>query len=199
MRIHISAIVACIAFIISFLMGIVGPAGFPAVLTRALLFAATFFALILAVQLVGRKFLPDLLSAWTDEDALPGSQVDISVEDDENREEQAEDTEYSSATEENEEPLDKNTEINYTETADVDRKNEENEEKIFTPIMPGAGMFTVKDEEVPDVDTFDEQKESNSASKGQPRKMDEKTLAALGKQIDPAKMAGAIRTVLKRE
>jgi hypothetical protein len=85
---RISGIAAGAGFILSFLLGIITGASFPLVLTRALVFAAVFFALVSAGYWAIGKYLPDLLDTVLDsggEAPRLGAQVDISVGDDDAR------------------------------------------------------------------------------------------------------------------
>jgi hypothetical protein len=76
----ISGIVGGSAFVLSFLVGIITGAAFHILLIRALFFGASFFILITIIYGAIALYLPDLLEGLT---AGPGSQVDISVGDQE--------------------------------------------------------------------------------------------------------------------
>jgi cytoskeletal protein RodZ len=176
MRVNIGGIVAGVAFILSFLIGLIGQASFPAILIRAFLFAGIFFALFLVIQIVGKKFLSNFEfvkeSGEEESEPPPGSRVDISVEDDASTD-QAEDVSSE----------DESDKTNTTEPAEASKQD------VFTPVSPVDDNFS-------DMSVFEE---SPPVPKRPARKMDEKALQALGKQLDPVKMAGAIQTVLRRE
>jgi hypothetical protein len=73
--------VASGAFLLSFFVGLIGGAGFPMLLVRALVFAVFAVVLSEAIHLVAKQFL--IASASADKEARPaGSHVDISVEGD---------------------------------------------------------------------------------------------------------------------
>jgi hypothetical protein len=77
----ISGAFAAAGFVLSFLVGLLTGARFPLILIRAFIFAAAFFALASAGYGAIQLYLPELLSGTNDAPAL-GSQVDISVGDD---------------------------------------------------------------------------------------------------------------------
>jgi hypothetical protein len=76
----VSGIVGGSAFVLSFLVGIITGAAFHVLLIRALIFGAGFFILTTIIYGALTLYLPDLLEGLT---AGPGSQVDISVGDQE--------------------------------------------------------------------------------------------------------------------
>jgi hypothetical protein len=79
----VSGIIAGIAFILSFLIGLFTGSQFFSVLLRALILAAIFFALSSLAYWLINQFLPELLSNNSDapgEIDVPGSKVDISIE-----------------------------------------------------------------------------------------------------------------------
>ncbi|MDR1597197.1 MAG: hypothetical protein LBR99_05780 [Treponema sp.] len=80
----VSGIAAGIGFILSFLLGIVTGVGLSLLLIRALIFAALFFALVSAGYGAISMYLPELLDN-SGELPGPGSQVDISIGEDEDR------------------------------------------------------------------------------------------------------------------
>jgi hypothetical protein len=84
-NIRVSTFAAGVAFLLSFLAGVISGAVFPVVLLRALIFAVFFFVLAGGIHILIRKFLPELLAGEEGEEADPaGSHVDISLEDPEN-------------------------------------------------------------------------------------------------------------------
>jgi len=77
----ISSIGAVAAFILSLLIGIISGGTFLIVLLRAAMCGVVFFALITGGSILIHIFLPELLFLGQDEASVPGSQVDISIED----------------------------------------------------------------------------------------------------------------------
>jgi hypothetical protein len=80
----ISGIAAGLAFILSFLVGMVSGASFPALLVRPLIFGVLAFLVASLVYLVISRFLPELMDqgGWDeasgeDQDLNPGSRVNI--------------------------------------------------------------------------------------------------------------------------
>ena len=84
----ISGIAAGIAFILSFLVGLISGSQFAAVLIRALIFGIVFFLLASVAYWLVTQFIPELLDRPSPEPseindsevAYPGSRVDISVD-----------------------------------------------------------------------------------------------------------------------
>jgi hypothetical protein len=83
----LSGIAGGIAFVLSFLVGLISGVGFPWILIRALGFGAAFFVLAGGAYWLVTQFLPELLDRGEEEAGLdagsPGSRVDISVTDEE--------------------------------------------------------------------------------------------------------------------
>jgi hypothetical protein len=83
----LSGIAGGIAFVLSFLVGLISGVGFPWILIRALGFGAAFFVLAGGAYWMVTQFLPELLDRGEEEAGLdadsPGSRVDISVSDEE--------------------------------------------------------------------------------------------------------------------
>lgn len=79
-----SAFAAGIAFLLSFLVGIIRGAAILIVLIRALIFAALFFVVAGGIYILIKQFLPEILVSGEGDgeiDRASGSQVDISLED----------------------------------------------------------------------------------------------------------------------
>jgi hypothetical protein len=74
-----SGIAAGAAFVVSLLLGLLGGAGFPALLLRAFGFGVLFFVLSCLVFWLVGQFMPELLSGPDDLFDAPGSRVNISV------------------------------------------------------------------------------------------------------------------------
>ena len=79
----ICGIAAGIAFILSIILGLFGGVGFLALILRAIIFAAVFFALSCFIFWLLAQFVPELLSGGDDDLGFPaaGSRVDISLGD----------------------------------------------------------------------------------------------------------------------
>jgi hypothetical protein len=81
--VKISAIAAGLAFIISFLLGLLSGASLPALIIRPLIFAVLFFIIAAVVYFLVNHFLPELLdtdfveSIGADEVPSPGSGINI--------------------------------------------------------------------------------------------------------------------------
>jgi hypothetical protein len=80
----LSGIAAGIGFVFSFLLGIITGAGLPLLLIRAVIFAALFFVLVSIGYGAISMYLPELLDNSVEEPGF-GSQVDISIGDDEDQ------------------------------------------------------------------------------------------------------------------
>ncbi|MDR2782443.1 MAG: hypothetical protein LBB48_01125 [Treponema sp.] len=82
MHVKTSGVIAGGFFLLSFLVGLIGGAGFPMILVRAIVFALFSFVLSEAIHLVAERFLLDSPAATDKEMSPAGSHVDIAVEDD---------------------------------------------------------------------------------------------------------------------
>jgi hypothetical protein len=238
MHVKTSGSIAGGAFILSFLIGLIGGAGFPLILVRALVFALFGFALSEGIHLVVKQFLIEPPNV-TDGDAPPaGSHVDISVEDASGVEpsstvikdqaptggaEFAKPTTTASRADDaasagglsNEDALfgaapasgalDVEAKNVLAETADADGANSA---AAASPAANGAmeTLFSnvpmpLKDVKLPDMenmtDAFVEKKEEE-LFEPPPRKQTRKAAEALGKNYDPAKVANAIKTLLRK-
>lgn len=79
-NLRICAVAAGIAFILSFLIGIISGVSMPLLLLRPFLLAAAFFLLTAVIYFLARNFLPELLNMDSHADvpvSLPGSRVNI--------------------------------------------------------------------------------------------------------------------------
>jgi hypothetical protein len=85
-NVKISFIAAGIAFIVSFLLGLMSGASFPALIIRPLIFAVLFFIIAGVIYFLVSHFLPELLEeGWNEaarpDDILnPGSRINITEE-----------------------------------------------------------------------------------------------------------------------
>lgn len=206
------------AFLLSFLTGLVGGAGFPLILVRAFFFALFAFALSEAIHLVVKQFLIDSPGAAGEEEPLAGSHVDISVEDVSSAEppetavivdhappggfpDEEALLEAASASE----ALDMEAKSAFAETTD----GGSDDANSATPAEPPGAMDTLfsnvpmplKDVKLPDMehmaDAFVEKKEEE-LFQPPPRKQTGKAIEALGKNYDPAKVANALKTLLRK-
>ena len=73
---RISGIVAGIAFLLSFLIGLLSKSTMPALIVRPLIFAVLFFILPALIKILVSRFLPELLEDSSPE-IIPGSRVNI--------------------------------------------------------------------------------------------------------------------------
>jgi hypothetical protein len=84
--IKISAIAAGLAFIVSFLLGLLSGASLPALIIRPVVFAVLFFIIAAVIYFLVSHFLPELLDAdlaesiGADDILNPGSRIDITEE-----------------------------------------------------------------------------------------------------------------------
>ena len=77
---------AVLAFVLSFLIGLVSRASMPTLILRPLIFAVVFFAIAGLVRFLAGRFLPELLHGGAGEETPlfpgPGSRIDITEGDD---------------------------------------------------------------------------------------------------------------------
>jgi hypothetical protein len=185
--------IAVAALALSFLIGLIGGAGFPMLLIRAFVFAALFFGLAELIHALTSRFLPELFQEKNDEEETPstGTHIDISVEDGDME---------KLATAPDEQPaqgLDQMTESGYTE------KNAETGTEAFTPTPPVTEVLSSRNGDLPDIDNmadaFTVDDDDDALFSPPPRRKAASGTNPLGKNFDAAKMAGAIQTVLRRE
>ncbi len=211
LHIKTSGIVALAAFLLSFVIGLIGRASFPLLLLRPLLFAALFFILTEGIYFVIARFLTG------SEDAASGSHVDISVEDEslsDDAHEKALDGDFSSVP-----PVMASDATSSDDTSDA----EVDENISVSPLhqsVPAADSAEIDDDisayplhrgapaadnaSLPDMDNmagaFSENPEEEPPYEPPVRRTpDRAAAAALGKNIDPQKIAGALKTMLNRE
>jgi hypothetical protein len=192
---RVSAITAGAAFLLSTLVGVLGGVGFGAIMLRALLLGVLFGLGVIGLGLAVNRFLPELgqvLSGETDENDSGG--VDIVIDEDSPAELYKAAEEAADASEAGEEAEETASEL-VAETDDgvisdedaslVDDDVEEPEE-----LEPAEEADS---ESLPDMDSF------SDSFAGQPRGPETPTGLSTEGPEDPAVMAQAIRTVLKRE
>ena len=83
-NLKVSAIVAGIAFVLSFLIGLFSKTTMPMIILRPIIFAFVFFVISALIYILVRSFLPELLENETpgfDSGLLPGSRVNITESD----------------------------------------------------------------------------------------------------------------------
>ena len=78
-----SGIFAAVAFVFSFLIGLISRSIMPMLIVRPLIFAAIFFALSALIKILINRFLPELLGSGASDDGslTPGSRINILEED----------------------------------------------------------------------------------------------------------------------
>ncbi|MDR3167727.1 MAG: hypothetical protein LBT93_07270 [Treponema sp.] len=217
-NIKASAIAAGAAFCLSFLVGIIRGAASLVVLIRALVFGGFFFVLFGGIYILIKQFLPELLSEEETE-FIPGSQVNISLEDPENgavsdlfngedREISGEEGDVSDPADrdipENPIGLDQNGEDDYTnnrkEEADFSNSGIPSGELAALP--PDSGSVDV----LPELDSLERtftsdagegaEETADYTSVKQPLKSKSSTTAG---DYNPKDLASALQTILKRE
>jgi hypothetical protein len=201
MHLKTSGVIAAAVFMLSFILGLIGRANFPMILIRALVFAGLFFALVEAIYLLVARFLPDLVAGESGPDASSGQRVDISLDDEEPFPASAADLPEDNGDEANqqnvepsdEKTLDQSAESGYTEN-------------IVRPMdfMPSVtDVLSSNVDDLPDMETmtdaFDESEVDESVLERPVRRTVDKKGARVGKQFDPLKMAGAIKTLLNQD
>jgi hypothetical protein len=206
MHVKTSGIIAGGAFALSFLVGLIGSAGFPALPVRALVFSGLFFALSEIIQMIIGRFIPDLLTGQAD-DALAGSHVDISVEDAAVGEPTggggaaAGDMDSGAQTDGGKVP-DRKIESGYTGTTERGEADSKPAGLESVSSIPDVAV-PLKKGELPDIkgmmDAFVEQEEEEPLVEPPPRRSSVKSGEIFGKNFDPSKVAGAIKTMLKKE
>ncbi len=221
------------AFLLSVLSGVIGGVGFGAVFLRALLAGLVFAALGMGLEVVVRRFLPELL----DVDASPdlGSRVNIVVEDDDDEQlptgraqplddgaaESGREGSTAGAREESE-PEDnwddlENPEESLVQEVQEARGGEETVETSKTQSDPAEEGETGNDsgdsvstepprsvgadelDELPDVGRFAEDFTSDGATQSLQDTGPSSSGSAESNGQDPAMIARALQTMLKRE
>jgi hypothetical protein len=72
----VSGIIAIVAFILSFLIGLISGAAMPLLLVKAVVFAFVFFVIACFAKMAIDRFLPELQQG-ANPDSFPGSRIDI--------------------------------------------------------------------------------------------------------------------------
>lgn len=210
----ISAIAAGVAFILSFLFGLLAGATFVIVLIRAFGFALLFFMLSGVAYWLITQYIPELLDSsgnGASEVPIPpdmGTRVNISVEDEtppsdslsaQFVKDDLEEDEFIS-----EKALDQNNEDGYTKKEEDTVQTESTVESSPSPALPVGVIDDV--DELPDLegmsDAFvmplsgDSESEvtSTRAAVSSPR-----SKGSSSASFDPKEMAMAIQTILKRD
>ena len=173
-NIKLSSIVAVIAFVLSFLTGIISGGSFFIVLIRALICGVAFSALITGMRLLIVLFLPELFQSDEKEDAgenAVGTNVDISVEDN---------GENSNSFKES------NANVSNAKDATMDQSHE----KAYTNKVEAEGN-SIKPSAIPNT-----RQESPATPNVGNKQNKGKTIDT--SKMDPKKMASAIQTMLKQ-
>jgi hypothetical protein len=238
LKLHLktSGIAAIGAFVLSFFIGIIGGAGFPLLLFRALLFSAVFFILSEGIYFITERFLADKPPP------VSGSRVDIVVDDETAAETVLDDAEAAAESAEDGgalelptsladiptplsdiQPADDPRPVDAEDGASVDAAEVAASEGAVveeTASVDGAStdgasieaassdaastaMLDVGDAPLPDMEgmsrAFNENDEEDLFEPPPRRTTPERSVEeVLGKHIDPKKVAGAIRTLLKQ-
>lgn len=231
MHVKTSGIIAGGSFLLSFVVGIIGRAGFPMLFVRAFVFALLSFVLSELIHLVTERFLIDAATAMDGNIQPAGSYVDISVSDDSGVKlsETTEITDGAPAgTVEGAETaktgavsvgasndalsgalpasrlLDQDPKSGYTETMDSGTDSlaahppSDEKADLFTNTAMPLKDGTLSDMEESMVDAFVEKRE-DELFKPHSQKRSGKAAEFVGKNYDPVKLAGAIKTILRQE
>jgi hypothetical protein len=214
----IAAVVSAIAFILSFLIGLISPALIGTVVIRALVFGVVFFVAGAVFSVVFAKFLlpqegkrgspeSDSLNGEGERQAV-GANVDLSVGDDDSEG----DGVRASGDGVDSEGLEQNNEVRYNTRqgeglADSGFNGDEEggggddilDEPVFIPGIPGIDGPEAAEEEresltsLPEIGTGTVEM---SVRKGRGKEI---RLDDLGKNVDGKKVAGAIQTLLRKD
>jgi hypothetical protein len=208
----ISGIFAGVGFILSFLVGLFTGAGFPLIFIRALIFAGIFFALASAGYGAIQMYLPDFFNKGSNEEPILGTQVDISIGD----EEEPEDISpppgdelhefFENRDNSGEDALDQTGEAVYTGGGMVEEIQESPK-----PALPG-GLEFAEDagsvDTLPDLESISGAFNDGSIPLGGSGNVGASPASSLGAQnkakgldedFNVKEMASAIQTILKRE
>ncbi|MCA1950245.1 MAG: hypothetical protein LDL24_06720 [Treponema sp.] len=212
----ISALVAGIAFILSFLFGLLAGASFLIVLLRAVIFAIFFFVFSGLVYWLITQFIPELLesqgpSSEGVQAEVPdlGAKVNISVGEEEPvpentlsaqlMKEGLEEDEFIS-----EKALDQKDEDGYTEQKEVTARTESTVESSPSPAIPLGVIDDV--DELPDLERMSDafvMPLSEGSEVDEPSTVADISTPARktgsSAAFDPKEMAMAIQTILKRD
>ncbi|MCL2006748.1 MAG: hypothetical protein FWG77_01550 [Treponema sp.] len=79
-NLKINIVAAGVAFLLSFLLGILSRSPMPVIFIRPVIFAGVFFMLFAVIQIIANRFLPELFEGGgpAEDEFLPGSRVNIS-------------------------------------------------------------------------------------------------------------------------
>lgn len=186
-----SAIAATAAFVLSVLVGIIGGVSFLAVLLRATIGGIVFGAGAIGISALIGRFLPELRAPSDQGPAdAPGGKLDIVVGDEvelSGGETEAE-TEWSGIAPEELEPGDEEERSDYTsedQAAEASEADGAEEIETLEEVDSADGL--------PEVEGFAESFTSESLASAGPAELRSDT------GNDPATIAKAIRTVLKRD
>jgi hypothetical protein len=207
-KIKVNGIAGVVGFVLSFIVGIISGGNLLIVLLRALIFGVLFFVFMEIFQRLISTFLPELLNPDADVSSVagevPGSRVDISVED-----KKGDLFDVSGALEQNDlasrgesfaddvEALDQNHKKDYTQQKEV--------EADPTSFVPSAPWSKDQVQGMDGAVGRDPWFSTDAAIPGNlPRValstgQNNSNVQSTGKNLDPKKMASAIQTILKQE
>jgi hypothetical protein len=207
---RVSAITAGGAFLLSMLVGVIGGVGFGAMLLRALLFGLLFGAASIGLTIAIGRFLPELMGAIGSETSTGGSgSVDIVVDDDATADIYRA-AENDSGDQQGDEPPgdpdsgDESGAADSSASGELDSGSLAEDQDIIVD-EEAVDVEEVEDAEdveeadgsdttgLPDLDSF-----SGSFTDG-PTEPEELETSSLDSREDPAVLARAIQTVLKRQ
>jgi hypothetical protein len=210
-----SGCVAGIAFLISFLLGLLSGSNFLTILTRAGIFAIVFFGLASAGYWLLIKYVPELFQQ--ESEILPetdfselGKKININIESNMESEEVKKEEENLISSK----AIDQNEEAEYTYVEEISANESETskqpEASVINPPVAALPIGVIDDvDELPDLESMadsfvsplseiaDEGEQPVSASPLSPGG-DRSKVPAAG-DFDPKEMAMAIQTLLKRD
>ncbi|MAG13895.1 MAG: hypothetical protein CMN78_04805 [Spirochaetales bacterium] len=181
------------AFVLSLLAGVFGGVGFGTILIRGFLGGVIFATLSLGVDYLLRKFIPDMFQAEAPAVAgAQGSKIDITIDEDIPRERSGDDNAKEDSEESLESELEQSEEVtaNLSENAEihVDDDGSAKEESTFS----AKNLPSFDSLEDTFADTINDGEEAESAQSGS-------SIDVLGAEEDPAIVAEAVRTLMKRD
>lgn len=182
------ATAAVIAIIISFISGIAGGARFGTIVLRALIGGALFGAFSLGIDILLRRFLPEIYGNNSDEDSetISSGSVDITIEEE-------------------------NPHVNEEEVAEPAAAEEENNDEEDIPEIAIENDAEIESEQI-ESDDEDENRQNDDAesepvdvtfesqeSSGYGDISSKSTVEVLGVEEDPATIAKAVRTFMNKD
>ncbi len=195
------AVIATLAFLFSFISGLIGSVGFGIIIIRAIIGAILFAGIGYGISILLRKFLPELFETHAETDLVSDEnlsqkqelpvngkpQIDISIGSD--KEEFAvemapvdsPDLDSESGAEDKSALVDEITES----TSEVDEAAEDNHIPSNIDVLPDMGVFS---------NSFNSAEDLDSSGTSGPV-----TLDIMGEEQDPELVAKALRTMVKKD